>query len=81
MAKSKRSAKKAAKKSILKPEVFLQFAGNEYNEETIIEQIKETWYKKAEETSEITSLRLYLKPEETCVYYVINDTEQGKLDL
>lgn len=68
-------------KSSLKPDIYLQFAGNEYKEDTIIEQIKEAWYNKAGKNSEITSMAIYLKPEEHCVYYVINGTHQDKLEL
>ena len=76
--------KEQSPKQTLKPNIYLQYAGNEYSEEAIIEQIRKTWLDEANESKEdsnITSMEVYLKPEEACVYYVINGSHQGKLPL
>lgn len=66
---------------IAKTSVYLQYAGNEYDEAAIIENIKNTWAGDTHDISEITSIEVYIKPEEFCTYYVINGTDQGSISL
>lgn len=66
---------------IAKTSVYLQYAGNEYDEAAIIENIKNTWAGDTHDISEIKSIEVYIKPEEFCTYYVINGTDQGSISL
>ena len=69
--KPSRAAKKAAKaaKEELKPEVFIQYQGNE----AIVAD--------GHRASSIKSLQVYLNPEEFAAYYVINQKFAGRVDL
>ena len=82
-AKPAREAKKAAKaaKEELKPEVFIQYQGNEAIVADVIEKAKNEFVADGHRASSIKSLQVYLKPEEFAAYYVINQKFAGRVDL
>ena len=81
--KPSRAAKKAAKaaKEELKPEVFIQYQGNEAIVADVIEKAKNEFIADGHRASSIKSLQVYLKPEEFAAYYVINQKFAGRVDL
>ena len=48
--------------------------------EALVEAAK-AQFKAAHKRTPITSLKLYLKPEENAAYYVINEKDTGKVDI
>ena len=78
----KDTAKKAApKKEELKPEVFIQFQGQEAVVADVIEKAKKQFEAEGHRASSIKSIQVYLKPEEYAAYYVINQKHAGRVDL
>lgn len=77
--KPSRAAKKA--KEELKPEVFIQYQGNEAIVADVIEKAKNEFVADGHRASSIKSLQVYLKPEEFAAYYVINQKFAGRVDL
>ena len=78
----KAAAKKAApKKEELKPEVFIQFQGQEAVVAEVIEKAKKQFEAEGHRASSIKSIQVYLKPEEYAAYYVINQKHAGRVDL
>ena len=78
----KDTAKKAApKKEELKPEVFIQFQGQEAVVADVIEKAKKQFKAEGHRASSIKSIQVYLKPEEYAAYYVINQKHAGRVDL
>ncbi len=78
---AKKAVAKAAKKP-LKEEVYLQYAGKEINKENVVKNVKEIWTKDlGNKIGDISTLTLYLKPEENKAYYVINGETSGSVDL
>ena len=76
------AAKKAApKKEELKPEVFIQFQGQEAVVAEVIEKAKKQFEAEGHRASSIKSIQVYLKPEEYAAYYVINQKHAGRVDL
>ncbi len=74
-------AKKAVRKP-LKEEVYLQYMGKEISKDDLMRQVKEIWTKQLKrKVGEMSTVTLYLKPEENKVYYVINGEESGSLDI
>ncbi|MGN0402587.1 MAG: DUF6465 family protein [Acetatifactor sp.] len=70
--------KAAAKKAELKSEVHIQFAEKSYSQEELIKIAKDVWkYDLKQKVSELTSVELYVKPEESKVYYVMNKDVKG----
>lgn len=77
------SAKKpAAKRTVLKETVYLQYMGKEIDQKTITDKVKAVWTDTLNrKVSEMKTLTLYLKPEENKAYYVINDDVSGSVEL
>ena len=80
-AEKKASVKTETKKVEKKDEVFVQFAGEEYAVEDVMEKAKAAYVAEGHRASAIKSVRLYIKPEERKAYYVINDKAAGSIDL
>lgn len=77
--KEAHAAKKAAKKAQAADEVILQFGGKEISHKEILSRVREA-YKASGATDLITSLKVYVKPEESKIYYVINQNITGSMD-
>ena len=75
------AAKNAGKQvaAVFVPEVYVQYASRQYDSAVLVERCKEDFKAKHPSTM-IRSCRLYIKPEDGMVYYVINDIED-KLSL
>lgn len=81
--KTTTTAKKAAaKKSEIKTEIFLQFSGKEYTQDEILQKVKDIWtYDLNNNVDDIKDVQIYLKPEESAAYYVVNGNTTGKVVL
>lgn len=82
-AKRAREEAKAAEEAAeltAKAMVYVQYAGVEAEVNALTEAAKAD-FKKAHKRTKITSLRLYIKPEDYAAYYVVNETFAGKVDL
>ena len=68
---AKKTADATAKAADKKINMFLQYAGREYNADDIVAKVKEA---AAADTGKKTfkSLDIYVKPEENVAYYVVN---------
>lgn len=56
-----------------KTEVFVQYAGQEFSERSIMEKVEAAWEAEGKKTSAIKKVKLYVKPEDGKAYYVINE--------
>ncbi len=65
----------------MKTNVTVEYAGNQYEERTILSGIKDAWVAAGKKVKDIKELSVYIKPEEGAAYYVINDKESGKVAL
>ena len=64
--------------------LFFQFGGNEVKveEKAIVASVKKAWTAETgKKVGEIATMDLYVKPEEAAVYYVINGSDTGKVEL
>ena len=73
-AEKKADTKPAEEKTAaVKTEVSVQFAGKEYTTERLVEIAKDVWqYDLGNAPEEFKSVELYVKPEESAAYYVVN---------
>ena len=79
---AKKTAAKTTKKADLKTEFFLQFSGKEYTEKEILKKVKDVWTKDLKnKVGDMKDVKIYLKPEESAAYYVVNGDTTGKIDL
>ena len=67
----KAPAKRAAAKDI-KTSVVVQFAGKEVTEKELIAAVKKAYTKKGNKVGDIKTIEIYVKPEESAAYYVVN---------
>ncbi|MDO4333231.1 MAG: DUF6465 family protein [Eubacteriales bacterium] len=79
----KAPAKRAAKKSAeVKAAVSVQFSGKEYTTEKLVEIAKDVWqYDLGRKPEDFQSVELYVKTEESAVYYVINGETAGSFAI
>ena len=72
----KETAKKAPAKRTtakdIKTSVVVQFAGKEVAEKDLIAAVKKAYTKKGNKVGDIKTIEIYVKPEESAAYYVIN---------
>lgn len=65
-------------RAVMVPEVYIQAGGKEYDVADIQERCRAAY--RADHKIGIHSMKVYIKPEESAAYYVINK-ETGKIDL
>lgn len=65
------------------PEIktFIQYSGKEISQKDMIETIAALYMEEGHEAGDIKQMELYVKPEEDVVYYVINGSETGKIQI
>ena len=72
----KETAKKTPAKKItakdIKTSVVVQFAGKEVAEKDLIAAVKKAYTKKGNKVGDIKTIEIYVKPEESAAYYVVN---------
>ena len=72
----KETAKKALAKRTtakdIKTSVVVQFAGKEVTEKDLIAAVKKAYTKKGNKVGDIKTIEIYVKPEESAAYYVVN---------
>ncbi len=79
----KKAEKAAAKKETtknaeLKSEISVQYGGKSYSQQELLKIAKDVWkYDLKQKASDLTSVELYVKPEENMVYYVMNKETTG----
>lgn len=74
-----RAAEKA-KADNLRPELIMQYQGDEFDIDKLVEAAKADFHASKKRTL-ITGLKVYVKPEDRMVYYVINEKFEGKISF
>ena len=79
--KTTKTGKTSAKKAV-EAAVVLQFDGKEYTNEDLVKIAKDVWkYDLKQKVGDFKSVKLYVKPEESTVYYVINGDVTGEFAI
>lgn len=63
----------------MKKTLFVQYDGKQVEEKEIVASVKAAWTEAGNKVGDIKTMEVYVKPEEGAVYYVINETESGKI--
>lgn len=77
----KASAKTTTAKKEVVTETYIQFAGQETLTSEILAKVKAAYVAEGHKESAIKSVKLYVKPEDSAVYYVINEKAVGVVSL
>ncbi len=73
-------AKKAAAK--IEAEVVLQWKGNDYTYDRLLQSAKDVWqYDQGKNVADIKTAQIYVKPENSKAYVVINGTDELSFDI
>jgi len=62
-----------------KKNIVIQYQGRERNEEHILQQIKKDVLSKGIKDDEIEVVDIYVKPEESAIFYVVNKNISGSI--
>ncbi|MBR6396526.1 MAG: hypothetical protein IKS09_06125 [Lachnospiraceae bacterium] len=80
-AEAKAEAKPAKAKDI-KTKIAVQFGGKGYETDDFVKMAKDVWtFDLQREVADLKQIDLYVKPEESKVYYVFNGSELGSFDI
>ena len=81
-AAKKETAAKTTRKAAVKETVHVQFSGKTYTTEDLVKIAKDVWkYDLKRKVGDFKAVELYVKPEESVVYYVINGEEKGQFNI
>ena len=76
------AAKTDSQSAASRAEMYIEYQGRSYDREELIERAMTIWVKKLRRgRNNLTSLELYVKPQEQTVYYVFNKTRNGSFPL
>lgn len=74
--------KVSAKKEELQVSLQLQFAGKSYEQDDFVKMAKDVWtYDLNQKEEDLETIELYVKPEESLVYYVMNKEFAGSFAI
>lgn len=64
-----------------KTSMFVEYQGKQVEDKAFIAAVKKAWTEAGHKVGDMKTVELYIKPEEASVYYVINETETGKVEF
>ncbi len=65
----------------MKSTVYVEYQEKQLEEKELIAKAKKVWTSTGKKVSELTSLQLYVKPEENMAYCVFNDDMTSEFPL
>lgn len=79
----KTPVKKVAEKkaAVVKEEIFVQFGNQEVYAADVVERVKNAYIAEGHTAESIETVRVYIKPEENMIYYVVNDDYASGISL
>lgn len=78
----KKETKAATKKAEVKADVQIQFSGKAYTIDELVKIAKDVWkYDLGKKEADFKTVELYVKPEESLTYYVINGEVSGSFAI
>ena len=70
-----------AKKVAVNEEIYVQFGSSEVLTKDIVEKVKKAYVAEGHTADSIQNVRVYIKPEENMVYYVVNNDYASGISL
>ena len=80
VAEKKSAAKRTTKKAV-KTTVVVQAAGKEITMEEAVEKVNAAWVEAGNKAADVKELAVYVKPEESMIYYVVNGDVTGRVEF
>ncbi len=69
------------KATVVKEEIFVQFGNQEVFTADVVERVKNAYIAEGHTADSIEKVRVYIKPEENMIYYVVNDDYASGISL
>ncbi len=69
------------KAPVVKEEIFVQFGNQEVFTADVVERVKNAYIAEGHTADSIEKVRVYIKPEENMIYYVVNDDYASGISL
>ena len=80
--KKETTKKETTKKAEVKADVQIQFSGKAYTTDELVKIAKDVWkYDLGKKEADFKTVELYVKPEESLTYYVINGEVSGSFAI
>ncbi len=64
-----------------KEEIFVQYNDHEARTSDIMDRCKSDYLSKGHQENDIKEIQVYIKPSDFAVYYVVNNSDTGKLEF
>ena len=64
-----------------KTSIFVEYKGKQVEDKAIVAAVKKAWTESGNKVGDMKTVELYIKPEESAVYYVINEKESGSIEF
>ena len=78
----KAAEKKEAPAAKISAEIILQFNGNDYTYDRLLQSAKDVWqYDQGKNVADFKTAQIYVKPEDNKVYVVVNGTDALSFDI
>lgn len=65
----------------MKSNFYIEYYGKQIEEADLVKKAKAIWTKSGNKVSDITSLNIYVKPEDNMAYYVFNEDVTGSFSI
>ena len=65
----------------MKANLYVEFQGKKVETKEVLAAAKKVWTEAGNKVKDLETVDLYIKPEESAVYYVFNENESGKIEL
>ena len=80
VAEKKPAAKRTTKKAV-KTTFVVQAAGKEITMDEAVAKVNEAWVEAGNKAADMKEVAVYVKPEESMIYYVVNGDVTGKVEF
>ena len=54
--------------------LFFEYAGESYNADEVVKKVKADWVALGNKVKDMADAKIYVKPEDNKIYYVVNET-------
>ncbi|MBE5945645.1 MAG: hypothetical protein E7259_01735 [Lachnospiraceae bacterium] len=65
----------------MKSNFYIEYYGKQIEEADLVKKAKAIWTKSGNKVSDISSLNIYVKPEDNMAYYVFNEDVTGSFSI
>lgn len=73
--------KTTAKKKEITTTVYIEYLGKQVDVKDSVPEIKQLWRKAGHKIRDIKDIKFYAKPEDSKIYFVVNDEFSGSVEL